>query len=313
LLCASAQEPVTLKLTKTIPLPGVKGRFDHFAIDLAGQRLFVAALGNNTLEIIDLASHRVAKSISGMSKPQGVAYLPDRNLIAIANGERGSLEVLDDKTYVTMKSLAALDDADNVRYDSEANVWVGFGDGALARIDLAKLTVIGQIKLSGHPESFQLEKQGTRIFVNVPDANEITVANRQERKVLAHWPLKDFKANFPMALDESSHHLLVGCRFPARLLVLDSDSGKILGDVEIHGDTDDLFFDAKRKLIYASCGEGFVDIIATSQSGGLERLKSIPTATGARTSFYSLENDLFYLAVPAHGTTSAEIRIYKIQ
>src|SRR5690349_7400884 len=81
-----AQEPSTLALAKTIPLPGVKGRFDHFAIDAKHQRLFVAALGNNSLEIVDLAAGKRLHSIEGLHKPQGVLYLAEPNRIYVANG-----------------------------------------------------------------------------------------------------------------------------------------------------------------------------------------------------------------------------------
>src|SRR5881296_1082022 len=143
LLCSfvlglQAQESAMLKLTKTIPLPGVKGRFDHFAIDAKGHRLFVAALGNNTLEVVDVAAGNHVRSITGLHKPTGVLYLPEPNQIVVANGEDGTVKFFDGASYQLTKSVGSMDDADNVRFDSKTKlIYVGYADGGLAVIDAA--------------------------------------------------------------------------------------------------------------------------------------------------------------------------------
>src|SRR6266516_7960428 len=198
-----AQGADLLKLTKTIPLPGVKGRFDHFAADVQGKRLFVAALGNNTLEVIDLAKDKRLKSISGLHKPTGVVYLPEVNQIGVANGDDGTFKLFDGASYELLNNLYGLDDADNVRRDPKTKlIYVGYGDGALAILDSAGRKKLDEIKLPAHPESFQLEAGGPRIFVNVPDAKEIAVIDREKKSVVATWPIEKYQANFPMALDE---------------------------------------------------------------------------------------------------------------
>src|SRR6516162_2178419 len=171
----------------------------------------------------------------------------------------------------------------------------------------------GTIKLAGHPESFQLEKQGWRVFVNVPDAKQIAVVDTEKDSVVTRWPMKEFQANFPMALDEPNHRLFVGCRKPARLVVFDTEAGKPVADLAISGDTDDLFYDAKRKRIYISCGEGFLDVVQQSSPDKYERTAHIPTASGARTCFFSSDLDRLFLAVPDRGNQRAEIRIYQPQ
>jgi DNA-binding beta-propeller fold protein YncE len=299
-----------LNLVQTIPLPGVKGRFDHFSVDAKGNRLFVAALGNNTVEVIDLAAGQRILGASGMSKPQGVLFLADRNELLVANGDDGTLKVLDATDFKVKHKLAEMPDVDNVRLDPHtAEAWAGYGEGALARIlvGMHKST----IKLAGHPESFQLEKQGWRIFVNVPDAKQIAVVDTKKDSVITTWQMQDFQANFPMALDEPNHRLFVGCRKPARLVVFDTEAGKPVADLAISGDTDDLFYDAKRKRIYISCGEGFIDVIEQSSADNYQRSTKIPTAAGARTCFFSSDLDRLYLAVPERGNQKAEIRVYQ--
>jgi len=318
LYCAAlwvhAEEPATLKVTSTIPLPGVKGRFDHFAIDAKGHRLFVAALGNDTLEVMDVAAGKHLKSIAGLHKPTGVLYLAEQNQIAVANGDDGTLKLFDGSSYELLKTVSPLDDADNIRFDGKTkSIYVGYGDGGLAMIDSVTMKQGGSIKLPAHPESFQVEQQGSQIFVNVPDAKQIAVIDREKRTVTATWPMKEFQANFPMALSEADRRLFVGCRRPARLVIFDTAAGKPVSDLEISGDTDDLFYDPALQRVYVSCGEGFIDVIERRDADHYQRRERIPTRSGARTSFFSAELNQLYLAVPQRGNQDAEIRVFEPQ
>lgn len=303
-----------LQLIKTVPLPDVRGRIDHFAIDAKGQRLFMAALGNDTVEAIDLPAGKRIHTITGCSEPQGLAFVPAENRLVIANGGSGEVKILDGTSFKTIKVFAGMPDADNVRYDTKENLlYVGYGDGALGIINATNWKRSADIKLAGHPESFQLEQNSNRIFVNVPDAGHVAVIDRLLDRVTATWPLGDFHANFPMALDEANHRLFIGCRRPARLLVLDTTTGKRVADLEISGDTDDLFYNPARKEIYVSCGEGFIDVISQKSADTYSLQQKLATASGARTSFFSPGRSELYLAVRA-GLISgkAEVRIFKI-
>jgi len=302
----------TLRLVQTIPLDGVEGRIDHMAADTNSQRLFIAALGNNSLEVIDLRAGKRIRSISGLHEPQGVAYAPEANQIYVACGGDGAVKVYDAKSFDLVTTLRNLEDADNVRYDDAAKrVFVGYGSGALAIIDATTAKQVGDIKLAGHPESFQLEQKGNRIFVNVPTAKHVAVVDREKRSVIATWPLKSAAANFPMALDEANRRLFVGCRQPAAVIVLDPDSGKEVAVVAIDGDTDDVFYEQKRNRIYISCGAGFIDVLDCNALLPYSVIGKIPTASGARTSVFVPELNRLYLAVPHRGNQSAEVRVYE--
>lgn len=308
-----AAETNALTVVKTIPLPDVRGRIDHFALDSKGQRLFMAALGNDTVEVIDLAAGKRIHTITGCSEPQGLAYVPAKNRLVIANGGSGEVKILDADSLAVLKTLPGLPDADNVRYDEKSDlIYVGYGDGALAVIRAATGEKVTDIKLSGHPESFRLEQNGNRIFVNVPDSGHIAVIDRVAGKVTATWPMTKFHANFPMALDEADHRLFVGCRRPARLVVFDTATGRQIADTEISGDTDDLFYDANHKQIFISCGAGSIDVIDRLSADSYQLQERIPTESGARTSFFSPDRRELYLAVRA-GLISgkAEVRVYK--
>jgi hypothetical protein len=312
LVGVAAKETTPLRLIQTIPLSHVEGRIDHMAADVTGGRLFIAALGNNSLEVIDLRAGKRVRSISGLREPQGVAYVPEANRIYVACGGDGAVNVYDAKSFNLVTTLRDLDDADNVHYDASAKrVYVGYGNGALAIIDATTAKRVGDIKLAGHPESFQLEQRGNRIFVNVPTAKQLTVVEREKRSVIATWPLKSATANFPMALDEGNRRLFVGCRQSAALLVLDSDSGKEVAGVAIDGDTDDVFYDGRRSRIYISCGGGFIDVLDCNALLPYSLTGKLPTASGARTSLFVPELDQLYLAVPHRGNQQAEVHVYE--
>jgi DNA-binding beta-propeller fold protein YncE len=309
-----AGQPTPLALAQTIELPNVEGRIDHLAFDAMRQRLFVAALGNNTVEAIDLGTSGRVRSLSGFDEPQGLALSSDGSRLAVANAQGGAVDILNAENLTRAMSISLSDDADNVRYEAAAKrFWVGYGTGALAAIDGADGRRAGEVRLAGHPESFQLERSGPRIFVNVPTAHHIVVVDRVALKVTATWPVVTASSNFPMALDEANHRLFIGCRSPAAMLVYDTSSGKQIASVVIAGDTDDLFYDVARKRVYVSAGEGFLDVLQQQDADHYTRVAHIPTAGGARTSLFVPETSRLYLAVPHRGSQKAEIRVYAVR
>jgi hypothetical protein len=307
-----AEEAGPLRLIQTIPLRNVEGRIDHMAVDLKGQRIFIAALGNNTVEITDLRADRHIGTITGLHEPQGVGFVAEFNKLFVANAQSGACDMFDGSSLKRLKSIKFSDDADNIRYDAESRrVYVGYGSGGLGIIDAVSGERLGAIKLEGHPESFQLEKSGPRIFVNIPTSQKIVVVDREKRATIAAWPTADFMANFPMALDETHHRLFVGFRKPARIVVFDTESGRATANLDSPGDADDIFYDGARQRIYISGGDGFVGIIQQQDADHYKILAKIPTASGARTSLFVSELSRLYLAVPHRGAQRAEIRVYE--
>ena len=301
--------PVTR--VQVVPLPGVEGRIDHMAADIAHKHLYLAALGNNTLEVIDLTAGKRVHTISGLHEPQGIGYAPASRQLFVANGQSGSCSVYDATSSQQRTSVLLGEDADNVRYDGKANrVYVGYGAGAIGILDAASLKRLGNIPVSGHPESFQIETTGPRIFVNVPGTGHIAVLDRIKRTVLATWPVTEARSNFPMALDERIHRLFIGCRDPAKLLVYDTESGKVVTSFPIVGDTDDVFYDAGHKRLYVTGGEGYLDVFAQESPDRYKRLQHIPTAPGARTSFFVPELSRLYVAVPRRAGQLAALFVF---
>lgn len=302
-----------LRLVETIPLPGVEGRIDHMAIDQDGGRLFIAALGSNSLEVVDLAAGKVERSIGGLREPQGVAFLKDRDLVAVANGDDGECRLFDAKSFAASGAIGFASDADNVRYDqARQRLYVGFGDGGLGVIDTAGLKRLDDIKLPSHPESFQLETSGSRIFVNLPKSRQIAVIDRDKAAMATTWPVDTAEGNFPMALDEGGRRLFVGCRGPADVLVYDTDTGRIVTRFATVGDADDLFYDDRARRLYASGGEGFLAVYQRADGDHFTQLAKLPTAAGARTSLFSPGAERIYVAVPHRRNQAAELRVFEV-
>jgi YVTN family beta-propeller protein len=310
----AAESGPPLKLRTTVVLHGVEGRIDHFAFDPAGERLFVCALSNNTVEVIDLRSSQRIHSITGLGSPQGIAYIPEFNRLFVANDKGGVCNIYDGKSLQPVGQFSLKDDADNVRYDvATKQIYVGFGSGGIAIINSAEGKQVGSIKLAAHPEAFELEQHGNRIFANVPNAHQVAVIDREKREVITRWNTDLAFGNFPMALDEADHRLFIGCRLPSKLIVLNTDTGDAVAKIDISGDCDDVFYDGKRHRAYAICGAGKIDIIEQADANTYNASAKIDTAKGARTGLFVPERDTLFVAVPHGGSQQAEIRCYQIE
>jgi DNA-binding beta-propeller fold protein YncE len=301
----------SLRLVATYPLKVVEGRIDHMSVDSQSQRLYVAALGNNTLEVIDLKQGKQVAAIKGLKKPQGVVVIPESGELIVASGEDGKCRKYDSAQRL-LGTIDNLDDADNVRFDPASKlVYVGYGNGALAVISADKFRKLAEIKLAGHPESFQLETKGKRVFVNVPDAGHIAVIDRERQIVTDTWPVRAARANFAMALDEVHHRLFVGCRMPAKLLVIDSETGKTLSALDCCGDADDVFYDESNQRVYVAGGEGCISVFGQADADTRKLIEKVTTAPGARTALFVPAVHRLFLAVPLRGGQRATIRVYE--
>lgn len=302
-----AAEP-PLELERKIALGKIGGRIDHFAIDHVGHRLFLAELGNDTVSVIDIPSGAVTHRIPGLDEPQGVAYVPETASIFVANGGDGSVRVFRGDDFTPSGKIDLGDDADNLRVDAANHlVFVGYGAGALAAIDVRTLAKKSEVRLKAHPEAFQLDPSGARVFINVPGAREIAVIDRGAARQVAAWSVPDTNSNFPMALHPGL--VLAVFRSPARLVALDASDGSVKSNVQTCRDADDVFVDEKRQQVYVSCGEGLVDVFKLVLP--LARIGQVKTAAGARTALYDPEMDRLFVALRAASREPAAVWVFK--
>ena len=306
-----AQGAGPLVLEKEVALPRVEGRIDHFSVDVPNQRLFVAALENGSVEILDIRRGERTAEIKGLEEPQGVYYDFKTGRLYVATGGDGKLRIYDGKSLTVQETLGFGGDADNVRYDEQTgNIWVGYGNGGIAIANAAGQNV-GSVALDTHPESFQFEPNGDRVFVNVPKQFGVVVVDRKKRAVVAKWGLGVQLGNYPMALDDTHKRLFVGCRLPAKLVVLDTTSGRIVASLSTIGDADDIFYDGGRRFVYAIGGEGAVEIFRQRDADHYEPERRIMTAPGARTGLFVPALNRLFVAVPHRGLQSAKVLVYE--
>jgi DNA-binding beta-propeller fold protein YncE len=319
---AAGQPSPALSLENRIPLQNVSGRIDHLSVDVTGQRLFVAAVANHTLEVVDLKSNQRAHTITDLAEPQGVFYDASTNRLFVACGLDGVTKIFDGTTLRILATVKFPDDADNIRYDARGKgVIVGYagakqlrkrgeGTGGLGFLDSnGKKT--GDIVIDAHPESFQLEEAGTRLFVNVPEKKEIEVIDVAKRTVRTRWPVTSSQNNFPMALDETHRRLFVGCWMPPRLLVFDTETGKEVAAGEIAGSTDDMFYDSRRGRVYVLTSQGFLEVFQQKDPDHYDRIARYATPLHTQTGLFVPEWGKLFAAVQKQGEQSAEIRVYQ--
>ena len=326
----------------TRPGLGIPGRIDHMAYDPATKRLFVSSLENGSLEVLDLEQGTRVRSISGLSKPQGVVIVPGSSCAVSACGGDGVAHVYDTRSLVERTNIEIGPDADNVRYDPEANsVYICYGNtdhGFIAVLDPRNWSKLRDLPFLSKPESFQLEPGGNHLFANIPggkiSSNDgiVVSVNRHDGKIEAQTELKDRARNFPMALDPVHKRVFVVCRKPARLLALDAINLSVLSEAPCTDDSDDMYYDAEtgRVLVIGGgfrpdaqnlgtaspcspAGEmGAIDVFSVGNNGELARVASTPTAIHARTGLFVPSRRAIYVAAPMHGDRDPEIREYKV-
>ena len=308
-----------LQLKKIISLPGVKGRIDHLDINLKDQIVYIAALGSNAVEVVDLNAGKVLHSIQGLDEPQGIAYIPQSHEIFIANGGNGDCYFYNANTFEKIAAIHLKSDADDVRYDSiDKKIYVGYGRGGIAIIDADSHKQTGDIKLPDHPEGFQVDTKNNLLYVNLPGPSLISVIDLKKMKMVRDIS-KDYRSgNFPMAIDSSGNRLFIGYRHPGKFVVFDTQTGNKLNVSELTNDSDDLFYDEETKRVYVSCGGGYTNLgyinIFQLQSGNKYlQIANIPTRNSARTSLLVPQLNLFLVAEPSVYSHDGELMVYQIQ
>lgn len=321
---AGAQSSPPLELKTHIDLANVTRRIDHFGVDLNGHRLFIAAFDNNTVEVVDVPAARQVKSLAGFENPQGTFFDPSTNHLFVSSSNDGTVKIFDGNTFQPLSTVKLSTDTDNIRYDPHSSsIVVGYGgekflhgqvvrgggDGALIFLDSAGKRR-AEISLDAHPESFQIEKIGTRAFVNVPDHKEVEVVDVRTHRLVARWPIATCTDNFPMALDEPHHRLFVGCRAPSIMLVFNTQNGKIVATVPIAEHTDDLFYDPSKQRIYV-IGERAVQSLQQKDPDHYDEIGRSPTPTRAHTGLFVPAWGELFVAVSRDGSQDAQVLVFQ--
>src|ERR1700730_2307755 len=319
-MVAKPQEKAPVKLLHSIPLPELKdGDFDHFAIDLEGKRLFATAEENSKVEVFDTETNKLIHTINDLKAPHSLLYRGDLKKLFVVDSDLGEVKIYETASYTPAGTIKVREGADSSGYDPSTKYLYVVDGGKDAKLPNAYLDIIdtteskkvGEIKMdSDDVEAMAFDPTSPRMFIDIRGNSTVEVIDRDKRVVIATWPISDAKGLTTMSFDSANHRLYVGARQPAKLYVLDSDSGKVVTSVAASPMVDDACFSAAQKRIYFA-GNGFTDVFEIKDADHLERIGHIPTAFRAKTAILVSELNRYYVAVPHHGTKTAEIRVYE--
>jgi YVTN family beta-propeller protein len=318
-----AQDRAPLKLAATIHVPGLHdGDFDHFAPDVDGHRLFLTAEQNGKVVVLDTSTNKVVHTIEDLKAPHAILYRKDLKRLFIVDGDDSAVKIYDSDSYQMVGGIKVTIDADSIAYDPATSYLYVVNGGREAHtpyslisvIDTNSLKKLRDIKINtNHVEAIVLEKSGPRMFCNLTGENAVGVLDRNESTLMATWPLPaGDKVNVVMAFDEANHRLFVVTREPGKLIVLNSDSGKVVNSLSAVGLVDDMSYDVQHKRIYLA-GDQFVDVFEQTDPDHYVLLAKIPGSFRAKTAILVPELNRYYLAVPHHGDKQAEVRMYELQ
>ena len=322
-ITAKAGDGAPLKLVATIPLPGLKdGDFDHFAPDVDGHRLFLTGEENDKVEVLDTNTNKLIHTIDDVKAPHSMLFRKDLKKLFVVEGDASAVKIYDSDSFKPLGEVKVSIDADSLAYDAATSYLYVVNGGREAHTPYSLISVIDtnnakklrDIKIdSNHVEALVLEKSGPRLFMNITGKNAVGVMDRDKSTLTTTWPLPlADKLNVAMALDEPNHRLFVVTRTPGKLVVLDSDTGKVVADVSAVGMVDDAAYDAQHKRIYVA-GDQFIDVFEQKDSDHYSLLGRVPGSFRAKTAILVPELNRYYLAVPHHGDKEAEVRVYEVQ
>lgn len=320
-----ASNAAPLKLVGKYEFPkSVTGRFDHILVDLKTQRLFTTPQSTNSVMVFDLKTRELIHTIPGLAIPHHLLYRDDLNRLYVTDGgEGGALKIFDGKTYELLKSVPLLPDTDPSIYDPATKILYVENGGKDAKMDYSTINIInttsgenlGSLTVDTPGlDGMAIERSGPRLYETDVAKNRIVVMDRVARKVIATWPITLGKTAVTLALDEPHHRLFVGCR-SGHIIVFDTATGKELQALPINQGVDDLNFDIKAKRLYAACpaGDGSIDVYKQSDPDHYMSLGQVPSGPGARTAELVSTLGRYYVAVPQHDATNAQILEYQIQ
>ncbi len=323
-LTVMAQEKLPLKLIATIPMPGFTGDFDHFGLDLKGNRLFLASEDQKTVEVFDLRTGERIHSIKGFGQPLTMAYLAESNrLIVTDGGDTDAVELVDCKEYKIIDTLKLGKGVDHGVYNPRSgHFYVENGGGpdgkthSLSIIDTKSFKQVGEV--SGLPgnsnEGMVMDHEGKKLYVNLTGTDEIGVIDLNTRQLVARWPLPDAHVAHAIALDEPNHRLFTATRKPPQFIVFNTDTGKVVITLLCVGVNSDMSRDVARKRIYVT-GSETASVFEQRDADHYEHIAEVPTAYRAKSSIFVPQLKRLYVADSGKGKPEAKLalQIFEVQ
>ena len=310
-----------VKNLTTTRMVGVQNHFDHMTPDLKNNRIFIVPEDNKSIEVYDIDSGKLIHSIRGIGVGHSVVYRPDTDRIFVTDGSDGDLKIFDGTSYVLLNTVKLLTDSDATAYDpnthylyiANGGLDAGLSYGVLSIVDTTTGKRVGDIKIdSNRLEAMTVEKSGQRLFLNMTEKNAIGVIDRDKQAVAAVWPVTGCKVNAAVAIDEERHRLFVACR-DGNMFVMNSDTGKVLQSLPIGTGVDDMVYDPISQRIYVATGEGIVNVFKQINADHYQSIGKIPSGPLGKTGLLVPQWKKYFVAIPPHGATPAEVLVYAVQ
>ena len=323
---ANAQEVgrQSLRLVQTISMPNVKGRIDHMEVDLESKRLFIAAVENGSMEVVDLGAGKWTRSVPGFKTPTEMSYVPELNKVFVASRDDGMVRVFRGDSLDLIDSVKLELGVNRIVYDpARKYLYVGYGAklagfdyGRVGIIDARSNKLLGDMVVEAHPSQILLDNAAHRIVVAVWELGRIDVFDARDRQVLLTWTTGGQSGD--MALDQTHHRLFVATRnAPQMMIVYDSESGQEVARLPADGRMNGVYYDGWHKRIYVTCGRdlpaGFIFVYEQKDADHYEFIRKVPTGPGAGTSFWVPQLNRFYVAVPAAEKQEAAVLVFEPQ
>ncbi len=320
---ANAVDAAPLKLVQSVDLPNYSGDFDHFAVDLGGNRLFLAAEDHGTVEVFDLNSGKRLKTIEGFETPHSFLFMPEAGKLLVTDSGKDLSKILDAGSFQVIKTVELTPGADSIGFDQGSHHLYIVTGGKDVQMDHSFLSVVdpvegkrlGDIAFdANHVEAMAVEQNGSRLFINVTDKNYIAVVDKDKQQIVDRWPVHECQQNAPVALDEQNHRLFVICRSPGMLVVFDTSTGKSVASLPAPGRVDEVVFDAQRHRVYAAGGEGYIGVYQEKDPDHYVLTSKVPSAVGAKTALLVPQRNRLYVAVsPGEGKFGAKVLTFEVK
>jgi DNA-binding beta-propeller fold protein YncE len=320
---AQAQEKAPLRLVQTITVPGVVRKWDHFGVDLKGNRLFVSSEEDPAVEVFDLRTNQHLQSLTDFKEPHNVLPFPEMKKIFVVDGGASEVKILDYDSYKLIGRTELTIDADPVVYDPASKYLYVVNGGRAAHTPTCLISIVdtttgkklADMKLeTNRLESMAIEKSGPRLFVNMTGINSIGVVDREKRAVVQTWPVTAGKDNVPLLYDEATHRLFLATRKPSKLVVVNADNGKEVTSLDVADYVDDLAFDAAHHRLYVpgGGGDGAVSVVEQRGADNYRVIATVPTKPGAKTARLVPELNKYFVGVPSKDGQPAQILVFDV-
>jgi DNA-binding beta-propeller fold protein YncE len=307
---------------QTIPVEGAR-HWDHFGVDLKGNRLFVSSEEEPAVEVFDLKTNKHITTLTGFKEPHNVMPFPDLKKIYVVDGGASEIKIFDYDSYKLIGQIALTIDADPFLYDPASKLLYVVNGGRAAHtptclvsiVDTATGKKIADMKLeTNRLESMAMEKSGPRLFVNMTGINSIGVVDREKRAVVQTWPITAGKDNVPLQYDEATHRLFTATRKPSKLVVVNADNGKEVTSLDVVDYVDDLAYDAGHHRLYVpgGGGNGGISIVQQSGADNYKVVATVTTKPGAKTARFVPDLNKYYVGVPAKDAQPAQILVFDV-